>query len=359
MPKHHKVHQKIVSTERVNSQNGANAVEGNVLLNPVKAMWITGMTATALIAGPATVSWSALAVFVVLTSVTICGGHSVGMHRLLIHRAFKTPLWIERSLVYLGVLVGMAGPFGMIRLHDFRDWGQRQTACHDFFSHRSGFWKDAYWQLCCSILLKKEPEFQIEDDVRRDWFYRWVENTWMLQQAVVAIPLYLIGGFPFVVWGICARVSVSLIGHWLVGYYAHQPRQNLLYVEGACVQGYNLPKLGLITFGEAFHENHHAYPSSAKLGILPGQTDPGWWLVKGVSKLGLAWDLNTPESLKPRDGLTARYGSCMPNFSKPHWLKSLPVSSRTADSAGIGAVSPQTDLISCQDREILKTSLQT
>lgn len=291
-------------TERVRSRDGANPVEGHVELSPVKCIWIMGMSLTALVAGPLTVSWSAFGVFIVLTAVTICGGHSVGMHRLLIHGAFKTVQPIERTLVYLGVLVGMAGPFGMIRLHDFRDWGQRQVSCHDFFSHRSGFWKDAYWQLCCRIRLTQEPVFEIETRVAQDPFYRIVEKTWMAQQLVVALPLYLMGGLSFVVWGICCRVAVSLIGHWLVGYYAHQPKEHLFYIKGASVQGYNLPRLGLITFGEAFHENHHAFPQSAQLGFFPGQTDPGWWLVRGLARLGLAWDIQTPQTLKARAGLS-------------------------------------------------------
>lgn len=281
------------------------------------------MTAIAVVAGPLTFSWEALGIFALLTAITICGGHSVGMHRLLIHRSFRTVPWIEKTLVYLGVLVGMAGPFGMIRLHDLRDWGQRQSDCHDFFSHRSGFWKDAYWQLCCGCKLEQEPVFTIEDNVRKDLFYRFVEKTWMLQQFPLAVLLYAIGGLPFVVWGICCRVSVSLIGHWLVGYYAHQPKDQLLYVQGACVQGYNLPRLGLITFGEAFHENHHAYPKSARLGIMPGQVDPGWWLVKFLEFVGLAWDINTPETLDPRAGLALKNDAELSPDFEPLWLQRL------------------------------------
>ena len=315
----------LISTERVISDRESSAVEGIVKWHPAKSLWLTGMTLVAVIAGPLTFSWDALAIFVALCAITICGGHSVGMHRLLIHRSFKTPDWIEKALVYLGVLVGMAGPHGMIRLHDFRDWGQRQTACHDFFSHRSGFWKDAWWQLHCRIELTHPPRFVIEDDVRTDRFYRLVEDTWMLQQIPLAVLLFAFGGMPWVIWGICCRVSVSLIGHWIVGYFAHQPKSALLYVEGVCVQGQNLPQLGLITCGEAFHENHHAFPNSAKLGFLPGQTDPGWWLVSTLEFLGLARDVGTPENLTARPGLTVTAAeNRLPTESKPLWLQRLP-----------------------------------
>ncbi len=311
------------STKRVLALGRANAKDGKVVFLHAKAAWIGAMVMTALIAGPLTFSWSAFSVFLALTAVTICCGHSVGMHRLLIHRSFKAPPIVEKLFVYLGVLVGMAGPLGMIRLHDFRDWGQRQTACHDFFAHRAGFWKDAWWQLCCGIDLANAPDFQIEDEVRADPFYRVLERTWMAQQIVVAVPLYLFGGLSFVVWGVCCRVSVSLIGHWLVGYHAHQPGEQFFHVKDACVQGYNLPKLGLVTFGEAFHENHHAFPNSARLGLFEGQADPGWWLIKALERLGLAWDVKTPDILEPRPGLRVNRAAAAQGQDRPAWLRTL------------------------------------
>lgn len=311
---------EMVSTERVIASGEANAVHGAVHWNASKSIWLICMTLIGVVGGALTFSWGALAVFVLLTAVTICAGHSVGMHRLLIHRSFKTHIWIEHFLVYLGVLVGMAGPHGMIRLHDFRDWGQRQTACHPFFSHTAGFWKDAWWQLHCSIQLDNEPDFVIERNVVQDRFYRMVEASWMWQQLPLGLILFVLGGLPWVIWGICLRVSVSLIGHWLVGYYAHQPREQVLHVENTCVQGYNLPRLGLITFGEAFHENHHAYPSSAKLGLFKGQVDLGWWLIKFLASIGLAKDVKTPEKLSPRKGLV-HTKSVLPDT--PDWLSQL------------------------------------
>lgn len=264
------------------------------------------MTLVALMAGPLTVSVDAFLVFLTTTAITICGGHSVGMHRLLIHRSFRTGEGIEYVLVYLGVLVGMAGPYGMIRLHDIRDWGQRQTTCHAFFAHTSGFWKDAWWQLHCGMDLARAPEFVLEKEIARDRFYRFLERTWMWQQLPWAIALYLLGGWAWVVWGICVRVSISLIGHWCVGYFAHQPRAHLIHIQGACVQGYNLPLLALITFGESYHENHHAYPKSARLGFMPGQLDAGWWVIWFLWKAGVARDICTPENLPSRPGMIIR-----------------------------------------------------
>jgi stearoyl-CoA desaturase (delta-9 desaturase) len=55
--------------------------------------------------------------------------------------------------------------------------------------------------------------------------------------------------------------------------------------------------------GEAWHNNHHAFPSSARLGIRPGEIDPGWWVLMAMQRLGLAWNIKTPEMLPPRPNL--------------------------------------------------------
>jgi fatty-acid desaturase len=79
-----------------------DATEGIVRWKPVKSLWIGSMTLTALIGGPMYFTWGALALFVATTATTVCLGHSLGMHRRLIHRAYDCPLWLERLFVYLG-----------------------------------------------------------------------------------------------------------------------------------------------------------------------------------------------------------------------------------------------------------------
>ena len=83
---------------------GANATEGSVVWAPAKSLWNTAMFGTALIAGPLTASADAIAAFLVLTYVTLLLGHSVGMHRHLIHRTYECSPFLRRLLVYLGVL---------------------------------------------------------------------------------------------------------------------------------------------------------------------------------------------------------------------------------------------------------------
>jgi stearoyl-CoA desaturase (delta-9 desaturase) len=282
------------------ADDATDPLSGNVCWAPAKSLWIGSMTVAAIVLGPPTFSWNAFFLFIVTSGVALCFGHSVGMHRRLIHSSFECPLWLEHSCVYLGTLVGMAGPIGMIRLHDFRDWAQRQPACHDYSCHRAGFWHDAWWQMHCKLVLKHPPAFRLEPRLANDRFYAIVERTWMWQQLPWAVLFFALGGWSFVVWGIFVRVSVCVTGHWLVGHFAHRQGGQHFVIDGAAAQGYNVALAGLVSMGEGWHNNHHAFPSSAKMGLFPGQTDLGWWLIKSFEAAGLAWDVKTPANLPRR-----------------------------------------------------------
>jgi stearoyl-CoA desaturase (delta-9 desaturase) len=177
---------------------GCNPVEGRVAWDPAHSLWNGTMLAGALILGPLTLTWPALALFVVTTGLGLLLGHSVGIHRPLIHGSFECPLWLEHFLVWVGVTVGMSGPFWMIRAHDLRDWAQRQPDCHPYLAHRAPMGLDAIWQVHCRLDLTHQPRFDL-GRAGHDRFYRFLERTWMLQQLPIACVLYLIGGWPFVV----------------------------------------------------------------------------------------------------------------------------------------------------------------
>lgn len=283
----------------------SNAYEGDVTWSPIKSIWIVSMTLVGVIGGYFTVSLETVMVFFITTGITLCFGHSLGMHRLFIHRSYECSKWLEGIMVYLGVLVGLAGPMGMMFTHDVRDWAQRQKRSHAYFGHKSSFFKDAYWQLHCDIKLTHPPVFQPDEFVKLNRFYQFLEKTWMWQQLPIATILFLMGGVDWVIWGVCLRVSISILGHWIIGYFAHNQGHRDWHVSGASVQGYNIKFCGLITMGECWHNNHHAFPGSALLGVLPYQTDPGWWMLRIMHKCGLVWNLRIPKDLPVRNELVA------------------------------------------------------
>lgn len=284
---------------RVNSlieleRSGASC--GTVRWDWPHSLWHGSMLAATVLLASWFVTWSAIALFVVLSGASLLLGHSVGFHRRLIHRSFECPLWTERLLVWIGTCVGMGGPLWMIRTHDMRDWAQRQPACHDYLAHRGGMARDYWWQVHCRLDLANPPRFDF-GPAGEDRFYRFLEATWMVQQVPLAILFFAGGGLPWVVWGICVRVTVSVTGHWFVGHLAHTRGPQTWLVRHAGVQAHDVPWAAILTMGEAWHNNHHAYPGSARIGIYPGQSDWGYAFIRLLERAGLAWNVVLPEDL--------------------------------------------------------------
>lgn len=288
---------------RVKAVAVADVLIGEVRYAPMKSLWFLVMAAAALIGGVLTFSWDAFLLFLVSTAVVLLFGHSLGSHRKLIHNSFQCPLWLEYVLVYLGVQVGLAGPLGLLRQHELRDYAQRLPDCHPYLRHGRSFWIDAWWQLNCELRLQNEPSIHIEPRIAHDRFYQFLERTWMLQQLPIAVLLYWWGGWAFVFFGTCARVTAGVFGHWLIGYFAHNHGPMHYEVKGAAVQGHNIRLVSLLTMGECWHNNHHAFPGSARLGLKIDEWDPGWWALCLLSALGLVWSLRLPDDLPHRPEL--------------------------------------------------------
>ncbi|MEQ9315236.1 MAG: acyl-CoA desaturase [Henriciella sp.] len=295
-----------VGSFKVNSLTGletADPVAGKVVWDAPRSIWNTLIFLGAIILGPVYTNWSAVIMFFVLTGVTLCAGHSVGFHRRLIHRSFECPKWLERVLVYLGTIVGMGGPIWTIRLHDSRDWAQRQPDCHAFLRHVHGFLKDGLLYLHGKLVLDRPPGFDPGAGIADDAFYRFLDRTWMLHQLPIGAALFLVGGMPWLVWGVFVRVAACTPMHWAISYFAHTRGPSDWEVEGAVIQAHNVPLLAIPTMGESWHANHHAFPSSARHGLYQGQVDLGWHFIRLLEAAGLAWNIRVPKDLPARQNL--------------------------------------------------------
>ena len=292
-----------LASHRASAPRADSVLTGRVRYAPLPSLWLASMLAGSVLGAALAFSWGALALFIVSTAIVLLFGHSLGSHRKLIHDSYRCPRWLEYVLVYLGVLVGLSGPLGLLRQHELRDYAQRQPACHPYLRHGGGVWRDAWWQLHCRLELAHPPHIAIEPRIAHDRVYRFLEATWMLQQLPWAVLFFAWGGWGFVCWGVCARVSAGVLGHWLIGYFAHNHGQRHYHVDGAAVQGHNIRLTSLLTMGECWHNNHHAYPGSARLGLLPGEWDPGWWALLLLQRMGLVSALRLPQDLAARPEL--------------------------------------------------------
>jgi fatty-acid desaturase len=276
---------------------------GHVRYSPIKSIWFLGMLAGALIGGSLTFSFSAFFLFFMSTAVVLLLGHSLGSHRKLVHDSYQCPKWLEYTLVYCGVQVGLAGPIGLLRQHELRDFAQRLPQRHDYLRHGCAPWRDAWWQLNCDLVLDNPPIVHVEPRIALDRFYCFLERTWMAQQLPWALLFFAWGGWGYVFWGVCARVTAGVFGHWMIGHLAHNHGGLVREVRGAAVQGRNVRFVSLLTMGESWHNNHHAFPGSAKLGLASGEWDPGWWTLLALKRAGLVWDIRLPADLPQRPEL--------------------------------------------------------
>ena len=294
-------------SDRVDNSKGTYALSGRLRWAPAKSLWYSFHALIWVSFGITYFSWGAVGAFLGLSIIILCGGHSLGMHRKLIHDSFDCPRWLERLGVYLGTLVGLGGPFTMMRAHDMRDWAQRRAACHPFFSQHSSIARDWFLQMHMKLELENGPKMVFPEKLTRDPVMVWLQRTVWLQQIPLAILLFQIGGLGWVAWGISGRIIISITGHWLVGWFAHNHGPRDWHIHGHATQGHNVPGplslFGFITFGECWHNNHHAFPESARLGVMRGQVDPGWWVLCALEKLGLVRNLVTPDDIPHRPNL--------------------------------------------------------
>ncbi len=323
---------------RVQVEAPEDVLLGEVRYSPAKSLWLLANLAGALVGVIYFLSWPAVLVFVLATVAVLLLGHSLGSHRKLIHESYRTPRWLERTLIWFGVQVGLAGPLGLLRQHELRDFAQRLPDCHPYLRHGASFWRDGWWQLHCELRLAREPRIELEPRIAGDRYLRLLERTWMLQQLPPALLLYAAGGWAFVCWGVCARICAGVVGHWLIGHFAHNAGGMHHEVEGAAVQGRNIRWTSLLTMGESWHNNHHAFPGSAKLGLYPGEFDPGWWMLMLLKRLGLAWGFRLPAQMPARAELRAI--DAMPQTSSPSlgaW-RDLPALRGVLKAAGASGV---------------------
>jgi stearoyl-CoA desaturase (delta-9 desaturase) len=281
-------------TARILAHSDTRADTGKAKLSWVKSIWYIGNLFIWVSVGSLYFSWGAIGIFFLTSIITLCGGHSLGMHRLFIHQSYECPKWLYYFGVWLGTIVGLGGPLTMMRTHDLRDWAQRQETCHAFPAQSEKMWTDFYWQVFCRWDNPQGPDYQYPDHAKNDSAIQFMQRTAFVQQLPLALLLFLWGGWGFVAWGICARVIISITGHWAVGWFAHNESAHTpvtFIQDGAAVQGRNVPLTALVTFGEAWHSNHHAFPWSARIGLKPNEWDPGWWVLIALQRLGLVWNI--------------------------------------------------------------------
>jgi len=274
---------------------------GRVRFDAGKTIWLWGMAIPGLAVGIRAVTPTTLIVSLALAFLTLCVGHSVGLHRGIIHRTYEAHPIVRGALAYAGVLSGLGGPLSWARIHATRDLWQNRLDCPRYFAYDHSLARDFLWNLH----LRFEPaddraDGRLPPGLLRDPWLRFLERTWPLHVLALALIVLAALGPGGVAVCVCARTAAGLVGHWFVGYAAHVWGERRHVVPGAKESGTNVWLLGVLSFGEGFHNNHHAFPRSARMGLRPAEIDLGWLVLRALARLGLVRAVTAVSASAPR-----------------------------------------------------------
>lgn len=237
---------------------------------------------------PSNFNWNALGVAFILYVLTAGIGITLGFHRLVAHRSYQVPKFLEYILIFCGTLAGQGGPLDWIGLHRIH----HQYSDQEFDPHNSlkGFyWSHLGWMLCQNPANEKIPRYT--KDISSDRFYLFCQYGMIPIQLTLAALLYIWGGLPFVVWGIFVRLVVVFHCTWFVNSATHKFGYKSYESQDTSL---NCWWVALLTFGEGWHNNHHAFQYSARHGLEWWEIDLTWIMIRTLSWLGLATNIKLP-----------------------------------------------------------------
>ncbi|MCT7957145.1 acyl-CoA desaturase [Laspinema palackyanum] len=272
-----------------------NSPENQSKLNWVITAFFIAIHCLALFA-PWCFSWSALGVMLLLHwflgSIGIC----LGYHRLLSHRSFQVPKWLEYTIALVGASALQGGPIFWTAGHRLHH-AYTEDEIKDPYSARKGFW----WSHLLWMIYPR-PEFfnkelynRFAPDLARDPFYRWLDRYSLLLQIPLVVVLYLLGGWPFIVYGVFVRIVLLWHSTWLINSVTHLWGYKTFPTED---NSRNLWWAAIFTYGEGWHNNHHAYPNVAKAGWRWWELDMTWWAIWLLKTVGLAKKVVMPPTTK-------------------------------------------------------------
>jgi len=230
-------------------------------------------------------SWKAFLTALLLNWVATSLGIGVGYHRLLTHRGYKTPRWVEYFLTTCATLSLEGGPIFWVATH--RIHHQYSDENGDPHSPRDGKW----WAHMGWILVGKSMHHDTSTlaryvpDLAKDRFHVWITKFHYVPMIVLGLILLAIGGIPLVLWGIFFRTVIGLHCTWLVNSATHSWGSRRFATRDLST---NSLWVALFTWGEGWHNNHHAHPVSARHGLRWYEIDTNWYVIWVMKKLGLA-----------------------------------------------------------------------
>jgi stearoyl-CoA desaturase (delta-9 desaturase) len=260
-------------------------------------------------------SWPRLLVMSVLYILAINIGVGMCYHRLLTHRGYRVPKWLEYLMTVFATLSLEGGPIFWVSTHRIH----HQFSDHEGDPHtprEGGWWAHTGWILFGKALHAQiEPLSRYVPDLCRDRFHVWLSKYHWLPIVLSSLALFgggwlwggLMNGVAMVLWGVLLRVTLGLHATWLVNSATHLWGSRRFNTRDGSRNNW---WVALLSGGEGWHNNHHAHPVSARHGLAWYELDPNFWGIWLLSKLGLACKVQvthlTPASPTSAGGPTSQ-----------------------------------------------------
>lgn len=279
----------------------------------IGTIFVISVIHAAALAAPFTFSWTGFIVCLVLIWVTGGLGITLCYHRLLTHRSYRTYKPIEYVLTCFGCLALQGGPITWVATHRLH---HKESDAEDdpHTPNHTFWWSHMLWnffndpKLDCYDKIKRFAK-----DLDKDRVLRFFERYFFLLYVLLAVLLYFIGhlasgwqlGLSLVIWGCCVRTVLVWHFTWLVNSATHRwGYTNYKTTDNSK----NTWWVALITFGEGWHNNHHADQRSAAHGHRWWEFDQTYLTIKIMQWIGLAKDVVKPgrlSQLRSKPGVTA------------------------------------------------------
>jgi stearoyl-CoA desaturase (delta-9 desaturase) len=258
-------------------------------------IWL-GVIHLGVLAAPFTFTWQALIAMVVLHWFTGGIGICLGFHRQLTHTSFSTYRPVRWALALIGGLAGEGSAIDWVANH------RKHHALSDkpgdpHSPHDGAWWSHVFW--LCWTSNAEEHEKHIKrwaPDMLKDPVFDWLGRNFLAVNIVFGLMTsgvgYLIGGtsmaISFLVWAVFVRLAFVLHSTWFVNSASHiWGYRNYQTTDDSRNNWW----VALVSYGEGWHNNHHAYPRMAMHGHRWWEIDMTYAAIRLLKLCGLAWDV--------------------------------------------------------------------
>jgi stearoyl-CoA desaturase (delta-9 desaturase) len=231
------------------------------------------------------IGWKVWPLTILLWWISGSLGIGMGFHRLLTHRGYKTPKAVEYFLTFCGLLALEGGAINWVVTHRIHH-SKTDTIGDPHTPRDGGWWAHMGWILTGTAQQHDDETMQrYAPDLMKDPVHVWMNRLYFVPLILSGIALLAIGGWPMMFVGVFLRVTVGLHFTWLVNSATHMWGKRRFATRDDSTNSW---WVALLTFGEGWHNNHHAYPRAARHGLRWYEIDFNWYGIRALQMLGLA-----------------------------------------------------------------------